>query len=308
MLERAARAAAPALPLGLVPDLTNEAYQASPGFSSSALRDFAQSPAHYFGRWRDPSRPRQVERLGGQLEGELAHCSSFEPDEFDVRYVTLPADAPARPTARQLKASKKSYSTLDAIDFWRGMDGANPHAVAFIKPPQREAAMRQGESVRRLPEVREAMTSGYPEISAYWIDPETGIYCRCRPDWTYRVHSSACIPFDLKTYDDASAAAFRRQILRKGYHLQDAHYSAGMAAAAELEVLAFVFIAVETSWPYVAQAHMLTPESRERAADQHRALLRQYARCDRDNEWPGYALGICQIHLPAWAGATTEED
>jgi hypothetical protein len=288
---------APARYVGLVRDLSNEEYQDSEGLSSTQLRNFARSPWHFFKRHRDPKRPPQIERAG-QLGGSLMHCAALEPNAFDVRYPTLPPDAPARPTERQLKAAKKSYSTLDAIDFWRGIEAANPGALAFITPAQYETAMRQAESVRALPQAAELFAlPGYPEVSAYAADPETGVYMRCRPDYASRAGQTGAILLDLKSYDDASPRGFKIQIERKRYDLQDAHYCPTFELASSLEVLAFVLIAVETEWPYAACAHVIDDDSREEAAEERARLLRSFAQCEREQRWPSYSDDICQVTL-----------
>jgi exodeoxyribonuclease VIII len=289
VLERepvAAAAVAPARVLGLVPDLSNEDYQASPGLSSSQLQDLARSPAHYWGLHRDPRRPPAPTRAG-QLEGTLAHCALLEPDEFDARYVRLKPGDPARPTEAQIHAANRSAKTLDAIDFWRMLRAANPHALEFITPTQYEVAMRQADNLRALPEVAELLDAGSPEISAYWVDEETGVYCRCRPDWAHPAGDTGCVLLDVKTCEDATDEGFRWVIKRKGYFRQDAHYSRGFGAAARRTVHGFVFAAVESAWPYVARTHTIDGPSREQAEQENAALLRLYAKCERDGLWPG---------------------
>lgn len=258
-----------------------DVYHGGPGVSKTGLDHIAHSPAKFYALHLDPNRPPEKERAG-QLEGQLAHCAILEPSEFDKRYAVGP-------------------DVSRATKVWKEWEAALPAGVTAIKPDQRETALRQAESVRRLPDVAEALASGRPEVSAYWIDPETGVLCRCRPDWSHPAGESGVILLDVKTYSDASPDEFTRQIARKRYHVQDAYYSDGYARASGKEVLAFIFVAVETEWPYAASAVMLDEQGRDVGRIAYRRDLDTYARCLQAYEWPGFGNVIHQVSLPAWA-------
>lgn len=258
-----------------------EAYHRGPGISKTGLDHVARSPALFYALHLDPARPAEKERAG-QLEGQLAHCAILEPAEFDKRYAVGPD------VSRATKA-------------WKEWEASLPAGVIAIKPEQRETALRQAESVRRLPDVAEALAAGRPEVSAYWMDPDTGVLCRCRPDWVHPAGESGVVLLDVKTYSDASPAEFARQIARKRYHVQDAFYSEGFGRAAGVDVLGFVFVAVETEWPFAASAVMLDEPGRDVGRIQYRRDLDTYARCLAANDWPGYGAAIHQVSLPTWA-------
>lgn len=269
--------------------LSIEDYHAMPGASKSVLDSIAQSPAIAYARHIDPSRPAQREKAG-QLEGQIAHCAVLEPDEFGKRYAVGP-----------------DVSTK-AVKAWKEFEAALPAGVVGIKPEQYEVAMRQAESVRALPEIRDALAHGAAEVSAFWIDEATGMQCRCRPDWVHDCGDAGVILLDLKTYSDASPAEFRRQVARKRYHVQDAFYSDGYAAASGLRVLGFVFVAVETEYPFAASALMLDDIAKDTGRALYRRDLATYAECMRTAAWPGYSDQIEIISLPAWATINHNEE
>jgi len=280
--EVAADRAAPALngALGLVQNLDIDAYHSGPGISKTGLDDIERSPAIFHGLHLDPTRPARGGPKPGQLEGQLAHCAVLEPEMFDKRYVVGPA------LNRNTKA-------------WKEFVDSTP--LVAIQPDQRDTAMRQADSVRRLPEVREALARGQAETSAYWLDPITQELCRCRPDWAHPAGESGAILLDLKTCGDASPGEFRRQIARKRYHVQDAFYSDGYGIASGREVLAFIFVAVEAEWPYAASAVLLDDDSREAGRQAARRNLDTYAACRSSGIWPGYSDAIEIVSLPTWA-------
>ncbi|WP_175994833.1 PD-(D/E)XK nuclease-like domain-containing protein [Burkholderia vietnamiensis] len=269
----------------LIEHLDIDEYHARGEISKSQLDTINVSPAHFWALHRDSSRPAPVTR-GGQLEGSLAHCAILEPDEFGNRYVLGPT------VNRNTKV-------------WKDFVEANPDRIA-IQRDQYDTAWRQSDAVRALPEIREALSRGRAEVSAFWTDPATGVACRCRPDWVHDLTESNVLLVDLKTFSSAGPDEFRRQAARKRYHVQDAFYSDGYEAASGKEVRAFVFVAVETEWPFAAHAMMLDDMSREQGRSDYARNLATYARCEDACEWPGYSKEITLITLPQWAFTTDE--
>jgi exodeoxyribonuclease VIII len=171
---------------------------------------------------------------------------------------------------------------------------------------------------------------GESELSAYWmqkvVDPKTGEVigeqlCRARPD-KWRKDG---ILIDLKTTEDASEEEFARSIAKWSYEVQDDFYLHGIAEALRqcggfedfAPPRAFVFIAVEkTACVVDGQAkgvavYRLDDESRALGRTKWMADLATYTKCQNSGEWPGYAITIRQIKLPAWqfqrAAAATAE-
>lgn len=290
---------------GVYHDLSNEEYHACKfAVSNSGLGDILQSPFHYYSRHLDPNRPPQPVRAG-QLEGTLAHCAILEPDEFSKRYRVIPKDAPRRPTAAQRTAKNPSASSVASVAWWDAWE-AETGGAEIITADQYDTAMRQAESVRRLPEVAEALGRGFAEASAFWKDEETGVMCRVRPDWVSDT-GAGVILLDVKTYSDASPDEFARQVARKGYARQDGMYSDGYGNAAGVDVEAFYFIAVESTWPFAASVCQLDDESADAGYMQYRDALHRYANCVKNNEWPGYPNGVNSIRMPGWALRQSEQ-
>lgn len=275
-------------PIGIIDGLDIDEYHSSPGISKTGLDLINHSPAHYFARYLDPMAPtRQNEDTMARLVGHLAHCAILEPAEFDKRYAVGPD------VSRTTKVWKEFAENL-------------PPGMTAIKPDQRETALRQAESVRKLPDIHEALERGRPEVSAYWRDSTTGVLCRCRPDWRHDVSNKSVILVDVKTFSNAAPHEFARQIARMRYHVQDAFYSDGYAIAADVDVLAFIFLAVETEYPYAASAVMLDDMSREQGRAEYRRNIDTYAHCMETGEWPGYPVGIQSVSLPVWAFSQQE--
>ena len=269
--------------------ISNAEYHAAFALSNTGLSWLARSPEIFYARALDPNRPPERERAG-QLEGTLAHCAILEPEEFAKRY-RIGQDV----ATRAAKAWKEAE------------EAAAGEGLQLIKRGEYEAAMRQAESVRRLPEISELLSSGMPELSAFWEDRDTGVLCKCRPDWTHDA-GGGVILLDVKTYQSASPREFSRQIARKGYYRQDAHYSIGFEIAAGVPVLGFVFVSVETEYPYASCAVMLDDTAKAQGRRECRRLTDLYAECLKRNEWPGYSQAIELVGLPKYLIDQPEEE
>lgn len=145
--------------------------------------------------------------------------------------------------------------------------------------------------------------SGVAELSAYWIDPDTGALCRCRPDF-WR-HDGILV--DLKTTEDASPEEFARSIAKWRYHVQHPFYVDGCNHAIRQgktdhkPIRAFVFVAVEKKPPYAVAVYALDPESVEIGRIEAARNLADFSRCQASGEWPGFSNKIESIGLPGWA-------
>jgi exodeoxyribonuclease VIII len=263
---------------GLVFDLPIDLYHASPALSNSGITDLLRTPLHYYALHMDPDRPEEKES-SSQLHGTLAHCAILEPEAFDQRYIVGP-------------------SVNRSTKVWKEFVATHPGRTA-IQADQRDAAMRQAESVRALAGVGELLGYGAPEVSAFWTDEQTQVYCRCRPDYVFD-RGDGVILLDVKTYSDASADDFERQVARQGYHRQDWWYSNGYALASGRPVLEFIFVAVESEWPYAASAMRLDLQAKERARAECELALAIFSRCTLKQHWPGYPNAITTLSLPRW--------
>lgn len=277
--------------VGLVRGLPNADYQRSEAVSQTQLKAVRRSPYHYFARHVEEVpvvflRDDETEEM---FAGTLCHCATLEPAAFDARYLVGPDVK-----TRAAKAWK------DAVD-------ANPGRI-LITPRQYETALAQARSLRKLDAVAEILEDGECEVSAFWIDPATGLHCRCRPDAVNATFGTARAPeamlLDVKSCRDASDHAVQAAIARYGYHHQDHWYSHGYGAASGVPVAGFVFAFVENEHPFAARVIEIDSEAKDIAARENRAALDRLAQCRREGRWPGYPPEVQGMGLPRWAGGT----
>ena len=273
---------------GIYHGVSNEAYHASAGISKSGLDLVAKSPLHYYSKYLDPNRPPAPPQTTAQLDGTLAHCAILEPEEFGKRYAVGPD------VSRATKAWKEFSESLAS-------------GVVAIKPDQNATAWAQAESVNCIPDINLALLAGFPEVSAYWIDDETGVLCKCRPDFVHDCGDAGVILVDVKTCGDARPYEFSRMIAKHRYHVQAAWYSDGFEKASGRKVLGFLFASVEMDYPYVSSAIMLDEKSTDQGRIEYRRDLDLYAECKLTGEWPGIGAEVHVVSLPSWAFDKDEE-
>lgn len=265
--------------------------------SNTGLGAMARSPRHFYARHIDPLRPEKVESasaIASHLEGNLLHCATLEPDAFASRYKVGPCND------KRVKEWK---------DFERDVRAAVGYGVDCITPDQRDLALAQAESVRSNAEIAALMRHGEAEVSAYWVDPITGVRCRCRPDFRSGTgkRRKSSILIDLKGYGDARADEFALQVARMGYARQAAYYSDGYEIASGHPVVGFLFVVVENVYPFAAAAYMLPEEWLDYGRREYRALLDLYAQCRTSNVWPGPSDGIQLLPVPHWIARKANE-
>lgn len=162
------------------------------------------------------------------------------------------------------------------------------------------AASKVARAVRAHKLAGAIFSTGRPEVSLYWVDPETGITCRGRIDW---VRDNALV--DLKTvgrYGGAEPETFGRQSASLNYPMAAAHYSDGWRILTG-ELLPFVTVTVEIDPPHFITVGVYDPadlDAGRRRMDEAKA---EFARRESSGEWVDEPE-VITIPIPGWYAAT----
>lgn len=174
-----------------------------------------------------------------------------------------------------------------------------------------ESAKRMAESISRHRAAHGLLTMpGRPEVSLFWIDPDTGVKCRARADWLPEAQDGRRMLFtDLKTTArSASKIEFAKTAADLGYYGQATHYADGIKALGLDDDPVCLFIAVETADPHAVAVHAFDGKDDRRTA---RAVVdhcrRLYRDCLASDEWPAYGHGVIQNELPSWLAYRLED-
>lgn len=286
------------LPMGLVYDMPFADYLAVDALSASGLRLMSRSPWHYRNRVEiTPTRP--------MLRGTLAHCALLEPGAMASRYVVVPETAPRRPSRLQWQAKSPSPDSVAAMAWWTDFN-AQAATREIVTADEWAITQMQLDALARDPDIAEVLRQGRGEVSVFWIDEDTGVYCKARPDWVSSAGHGEVTLLDLKSTADESPNGFGRTSAKMKYHLQRAHYTAGYEAATGVKVRRFIFAAVTSAQPVLAVPYILTDEIDSQAIDERAELMERFAWCKREDQWPTYGNGLQLLDFPAYAKRSSE--
>lgn len=142
---------------------------------------------------------------------------------------------------------------------------------------------------------------GQSEAVGLWTertDEGEEVLCRCRID-----HWAEPVIYDLKTTSDATRSKCERSIEDHGYDIQAAAYiSAAEKSFPELVGrVRFVNIFVETEEPYLVHPIEQKATFLSVGRSKWRRAINLWAKCLRENNWPGYATEIARVDAPPWA-------
>ena len=259
----------------IIHGMPNADYHASPAISKSGLDKIAKSPAHYRAAKEAPAEITDVMVIGSAF-----HDYILLPEIFQTAYTVLPDDFDGR--------TKEGKALMSAI---------KESGQTVLKSEWVENIKGMAAAVAAHPKAAALLTGGHPEVSIFWQDADTGIDCRCRPDYI----NPAGIIVDLKSTLDASPAAFAKSCANLRYHVQDAFYSEGYYQAAGTWPRGFVFIAVEKTAPYAVACYTLDDVAKEKGRELYQQDLQTLQAAQAANAWPAYSDQIETLTLPAWA-------
>jgi len=280
-------------PPGRYEDVPSEVYHSWDALNSSKIGLILRSPAHLKASLDFPEQPTP-----DMLWGEAIHYAVLQPDEYEARYCGEPPEKPkgktfnARYKEGKVNTAKWKAAVLQPwLDENEGKIRLPRHQLDSLDP------IRQ--AIERTPAARHVLGLGLKESSYVWVDPTTGLLCRCRPDVS---GESRNLLVDLKSSRDARPEAFSRAMAAFGYYRQAPWYLDGVnAVLGEGTVTDFVFVVVEKYPPYGVGVYVLDRRDIERGRRENELALKKLAWCYEKDQWPGYGARISPIGLPRWA-------
>jgi exodeoxyribonuclease VIII len=274
--------------------ISDEEYFAAEALNNSFLKAMLVSPAHAKWQQDHPKEPSKEMRAGS-----ACHCASLEPDQFMRRYAVLPDNAPAKPTPQMLAAKKPSESSQQRIQFWNTFE-AQAGDREILTNEQAAEFMHIGQTIRDHPELKRFFEAGKAEQAVFGIDPETGLLCKCKPDYLTVVGRHK-VMLELKSTDDARPHLFQRKAMNFGYFQAAAFYPDVMGWAGLGAPDLYLIVAFERDPPYGLKIYEVPEDAQEYGRRQYRAALNLYKHCLDMGEWPAYDTTIEVLELPAWA-------
>lgn len=265
-----------------IANMPAEQYHATPAIGHSSLVKLMRSPAHYRTYKDRPHEPTPTMAFGTAL-----HTAVLEPELFSDIYVAC------EKFDRRTKAGKEAALEWEAKNQGKiGLDQSQMDSITNIQA-----------SIRAHTDANRYLARGYAELSVFWTDEETGIACKCRPDFmVLNENGDLESLLDVKTSQDAGRSSFAKSIANYGYDLQAAFYSDPFSAALGVEI-PFRFLVVESEAPNAAAVYRTGPNTMELGRKKYRGALQLLQWCQQNDAWPSYQpFGEEEvIELPHWA-------
>lgn len=261
---------------GIHTGVHDEVYHATfPGVSHHDLLNFEISPGHYVYAKANPSEQTDAMKLGSAV-----HCALLEPKRFARDYVGLPPDYDGR--------KKMGIALMEGL-LEQGFKKEN-----ILKYDEIQAIKGIKDSIFDSRIVRAFFDAAdHFEVTLFWQDKETGIFCRGRVDLTASKYGAAV---DLKSAQKGGArtAVFSKDVETRLYYRQAAYYLDGLKALG-MDINKFVFLVVEKTGPFASNKFELDPELIAIGRAENRTLLNRYAECLDSDSWPAYPDSIEMI-------------
>lgn len=148
---------------------------------------------------------------------------------------------------------------------------------------------------------------GAVEQSAFWIDQDSGIWCRARYDYL-RQGPGRTLVADYKTTASANPRDFAKSVWNYGYAGQGAWYLDGVHALDLGDNPAFLLVAQERQPPYLVSVFELAGPALKIGAERNRRARALFAECSETGVWPGYSNEVELLDLPVFAERQHEQE
>jgi len=270
--------------------MTNEQYHADrSAISKSGLDLIHRSPAHYYAAYLDPNSEPRTETEAMKI-GTMVHTIILEPELITNYAVFNDAQIVAEIGGGNPRATNRYKE-------WKHAHAIENQGKIFVSHAEMESAKRMSDAVYSHPSAKDLLTDFTAEQTFMWVDPETGVKCKCRPD---AVKNDGKIILDIKSTEDAGEA-FAKSVFNYRYHVQAPFYMDGFEAATGIRPEWFIFIAVEKNPPYDVVVYYTPADVMEFGRNEYKNDLRRFKECQQSGVWPGYSNIVEPLKLPGWA-------
>lgn len=273
--------------------------------------------------------------------GRAMHTASFEPEKFDKRYITLQGTVPANWQEIWDAHCSGDFAEKYALCYgpkvrnghkWANFlsnHGSDPRPILLEKeldraielgettegkeilsPIQLDKALAMAAAVRSNPKVMEILEGSQYEKTIEWVDPETGIKCKGRPD-VVRLDGIA----DLKktAYGIGPVKhGFQYQGNILLYHGQQTFYHDGSIISGIIpessNLPKFIAVTDISGQPHDAGVFPMTTAAVQAGRNLYRGLLSVLQRCMDSGIWPGACPDERDFDVSDWAAGAEDID
>lgn len=300
---------------GIYLGVPNAVYQDLDAVSSSKIKAFIESPAHYYREFVSGiTRERSISQQRTLDTGSLSHELILEPCGFNDRYYRgiVPSDYPdALFTKEDIAKELAKYGISKSgrkQDLIRRLMLHAPQIPVFEEIERKHSesnnnkvhvdglvwddAHRVKNTVRSHNEANAYLQDGMAEVTILSRCQITGLMLKCKIDWL-RFDDEAV---DLKTARSTKPERFKRQAEELGYPIQQEFYKL-VAELMGINISQFTFIAVEYANADICQPYKLLQDTADRTRRQIIKALREFKDCIESQHWYGWSKQDCTMEL-----------
>lgn len=274
----------PSVKLGVFTDISNESYHRELLFAHSKTDLVAMmlSPSNMIQRRKGPSNPSDAKDFGTAFHSRMEH---FNNQDAYLSMVAVPPTADKR--TKEGKAAHEEFN-------------ANNKAPIVLDQKEWDLLENMLLAVKAHPDANELLLAeGIAEETFIWVDEETGVICKCRPD--KRITKAPLGMPDGMIIDWKTAASCERRDLQNAigeryYDMSAALTLDGIQAVTGVSPGPFVNVFIEKGRDFRVVLGVVDDASIEEGRRLYKEQLRKIAQCNKDKIWPGFV----DFSLPAW--------
>jgi exodeoxyribonuclease VIII len=242
------------------------------------LKAFAECPSRWKAGYQSPDSDAKD-------WGSLLDCVLLTPDQFKMRYAVKPATYNDAKTGEEKPWNGNSNVCKDWL--------ADHQDMAIVSNGELSEAQKAAKRLLADETISSFHNASDKQVhvSGFWHDKATGldIPVQCLIDYVPNKDSEfqKCLG-DLKSTRNAGQKPFARWCYQASYHIQAAFDLALYCAATGEDRTDWVFVVQENYPPYETGRRLLSQEFIEIGRLTYEHALKQYAKCLKTGNWPGY--------------------
>lgn len=261
-------------------DITNDEYHSSAGVSRSQLSVLKNSPYNYWYQFINPESPKQEEK-DAWIFGRLLNTMLIEPQNFDNDFIV------SEKYDRRTKEGKEKHE-----EYLKKASGKK-----VISHDSYVMATEMIEEARNHQRISSILSGAIFEQSIYWIDKETGLLVKTRPDiWNLEIN----ILVDIKTSKETNPKDFMRTVDQYDYHMQAAMQIDGIYENTHKSIELFINLVFPKEKPYLPFLVPYDNSVIEKGRELYKSGLKLLKACQEKNNWDEERKILLSYELPSY--------
>lgn len=277
-----------------------DVYHKHPALSESGLKTLLDCPARYYYKYLSGDyEPKEKPNF---KIGKACHKYILEgEDAFYNEYWHNPySDLTKTEIVRILQdkfgydCTIKKYPVIDLMDMLLTSEGIEKKP-SHLNQNELNQVVGTARAIKQNKKAYNAFhQKGESEISLFWIDEETGLMLKCRPDFLPADHK--LVP-DYKTCQSVNPEVFYGDFIKYGYHIEAAMYMAGIKAVFDDDVKTFFFVAQEKEPPYITQIYVPDDAIVTYGDKAVRLGINKFIECQEKGFWGAYSESVIEMTI-----------